>query len=127
MLLSFSAVLSIRLGGKENAQNMPFGMPGIIGNDLGFNKEPTFADFFASVQQFSRRPLLDRADNSPMLVINGANDYFVPQADTLVFQGRRNTEVHLIPDIWHCAVLGGVSKLPEVVDSISQWLPKQIG
>ena len=62
-----------------------------------------------------------------MLVINGANDYFVPQADTLVFQGRRNTEVHLIPDIGHCAVLGGPSKLPEVIDLIARWLPAQIG
>jgi hypothetical protein len=51
-----------------------------------------------------------------MLVINGANDYFVPQADTLVFKGRPKTEVRLLPDIGHCAVLGGVSKLPEVID-----------
>ena len=112
--------------GKENAENLPFGMPGIIGNDMGFDKEPNSADFIGAVQQFSRRSLLDRADNSPMLVINGANDYFVPQADTLVFQGRRNTEVHLIPDIGHCAVLGGPSKLPEVVDLIARWLPAQI-
>jgi esterase FrsA len=102
-------------------------MPGIIGNDMGFDKEPTSVDFVAAVQQFSRRSLLDQPDNSPMLVINGANDYFVPQADTLVFQGRRNTEVHLLPDIGHCAVLGGPSKLPEVVDLIARWLPAQIG
>jgi esterase FrsA len=81
----------------------------------------------AAVQQFSRRSLLDRADNCPMLVINGANDYFVPQADTLVFKGRPKTEVHLLPDIGHCAVLGGVSKLPEVIDLVTQWLPKQMG
>jgi len=62
-----------------------------------------------------------------MLVINGANDYFVPQADTLVFKGRPKTEVHLLPDIGRCAVLGGVSKLPEVIDLVAQWLPKQIG
>ena len=62
-----------------------------------------------------------------MPAINSANDYFVQQADTLVIQGRRNTEVHPIPGIGHCAVLGGVSKLPEVVDLISQRLPKQIG
>ncbi len=30
-------------------------------------------------------------------------------------------------DIGHCAVLGGVSKLPEVIDLVTQWLPKQIG
>ena len=29
-----------------------------------------------------------------------------PQADTLAFQGRRDTEVHLIPDIGHCGALG---------------------
>jgi hypothetical protein len=46
---------------------------------------------------------------------------------TLVFQGRRNTEVHLLPDIGHCAVLGGPSKLPEVVDLIARWLPVHIG
>jgi esterase FrsA len=113
--------------GKENAQNLPYGMPGIIGNDMWFDHEPTSADFMAAVQQFSRRSLLDRADNSPMLVINGANDYFVPQADTLVFQGRRNTEVHLIPDIGHCGVLGGPSKMQEVIDMVVAWLPAQIG
>jgi esterase FrsA len=113
--------------GKENAENLPFGMPGIIGNDMGFDKEPNSADFIGAVQQFSRRSLLDRADNSPMLVINGANDYFVPQADTLVFQGRRNTEVHLIPGIGHCGVLGGPSKMPEVLDLVVAWLPKQAG
>jgi esterase FrsA len=113
--------------GKENAQNLPYGMPGIIGNDMWFDDEPTFADFMAAVQQFSRRLLLDRADNCPMLVINGANDYFVPQADTLVFQGRRNTEVHLIPGIGHCGVLGGPSKMPEVLDLVVAWLPKQAG
>jgi esterase FrsA len=102
-------------------------MPGIIGNDMWFDHEPPFADFLAAVQQFSRRSLLDRADNSPMLVINGANDYFVPQADTLVFQPRRNTEVHLIPDIGHCGVLGGPSKMPEVIDMVVAWLPAQIG
>jgi esterase FrsA len=96
-----------KASGSENAKNLPFGMPGIIGNDMWLDHEPPFSDFLASVQQFSRRSLLDRADNCPMLVINGANDYFVPQADTLVFQRRRDTEVHLIPDIGHCGVLGG--------------------
>src|SRR3984885_14482636 len=41
--------------GKENAQNLPFGMPGIIGNDMGFDKEPSLPEFMAAVQQFSRR------------------------------------------------------------------------
>jgi hypothetical protein len=38
-----------------------------------------------------------------MLVINGANDLLVPQADTFVFEGRAKTEVHM-PDTGHWAV-----------------------
>src|SRR6202167_6312317 len=111
--------------GKENAQNLPFGMSDHR-HDMGFDKEPSLPEFMAAVQQFWRRPLLDQTKNAPMLVINGANDYFVPQSDTLVFKGRPKTEVHLLPDIGHCAVLGGVSKLPEVIDLVAQWLTKQI-
>jgi esterase FrsA len=101
-------------------------MPGIIGNDMWFDHEPTFADFMAAIQQFSRRSLLDRADNSPMLVINGGNDYFVPQADTLVFQGRQHRGAS---DSGHRTLcrLGGRSKMPEVIDRIVAWLPAQIG
>ena len=36
-----------------------------------------------------------------MLVVNGADDYFIPQSDTLVFQGRPHTEVHLIEGTGH--------------------------
>ena len=28
-----------------------------------------------------------------MLVINSADDYFIPQSDTLIFQGRKAPEV----------------------------------
>jgi len=33
-----------------------------------------------------------------MLVINGANDLLVPQADAFIVQGRAKTEVHMLPD-----------------------------
>jgi hypothetical protein len=36
-----------------------------------------------------------------MLVINGAEDDLVPMADTIVFEGRPRTGVHLLPDTWH--------------------------
>jgi len=48
--------------------------------------------------------LLDRTDNAPMLVINGANDLLVPQADAFIVEGRAKTEVHMLPDTGHCAV-----------------------
>ena len=58
-----------------------------------------------------------------MLVINGADDYFVPQADTLVFTGRRDTEVRLLPNTGHCAV----SKMPEVMSTAIGWLKSRLG
>ena len=39
-----------------------------------------------------------------MLVINGANDLLVPQADAFIVEGRAKTEVHMLPDTGHCAV-----------------------
>lgn len=49
------------------------------------------------LREFSLRPLLDRDINAPMLVINGADDVHIPQPDSLVFEGRRDTVVKLIP------------------------------
>jgi len=57
-----------------------------------------------------------------MLVINGADDYFVPKSDTLVFAGRPDTEVHLIPGTGHVAM----SKAAQVVPVIIGWLRNQL-
>lgn len=59
--------------------------------------------------------------NAPMLVINGADDVHVPQHDTLVFRGRRDTDVHLLPDTGHCAV----SKMPQVLQMLFEWMDRQ--
>jgi esterase FrsA len=40
----------------------------------------------------------------------------------VVFQGRRNTEVHLIPDTGHCAT----SKLPEAIRLMFGWLQRTL-
>ena len=95
-----------------------FGMAGIVGNALGFDAEPTQTELTSRFAGFSLRPLLDQDRNAPMLVINGADDVHVPQHDTLVFQGRRDTVVELIPDTGHCAT----SKLPEAMATIGIWL-----
>lgn len=105
---------------SQDAQAMQFGMAGIVGNALGFDHQPTAEEQAARLAAFSLRPLLDQDTNVPMLVINGADDVHVPQRDTLVFQDRRDTEVHLIPDTGHCAV----SKLSEVLPIIAEWLQR---
>jgi esterase FrsA len=107
---------------SQDASMLQFGMDGIVGNALGFDRRPSPEDLAATVGTFSLRPLLDQDTNAPMLVVNGADDVHVPQHDTLVFQGRRNTEVHLIPDTGHCAT----SKLPEAVGLMFSWLRRTL-
>lgn len=58
-----------------------------------------------------------------MLVINGADDVHVPQHGTLVFDGRRDTTVQLLPGTGHCAI----SKLAEVLPVIAGWITAQLG
>lgn len=119
---------SIVLGGPvdhafapESLRKLPYGMQDIIGNDMGFDRQPSETEFLTAADELARRDLLARPDNAPLLVINGADDYFVPQADTLLFEGRKNCEVHLIPGTGHCAF----SKLRDVLLLVMQWLPAQ--
>ena len=95
-----------------------FGMAGIVGNAMGFDRPPSLEELVERRKGFSLRSLLDEDLNAPMLVINGADDVHVPQHDTLVFEGRRDTVVELIPDTGHCAS----SKLPQAMATIGQWL-----
>ncbi len=99
-----------------------FGMDGIIGNALGFDQRPSAGELAATFGAFSLRPLLDQDSNAPMLVLNGADDVHVPQHDTLVFEGRRDTEVHLIPGTGHCAT----TKLPEAIGLMFNWLQRTL-
>lgn len=116
---------AIVIGGPVEAAFAPgrtfaFGMDGIVGNALGFDHEPTPAELAQSWPSFDLRPLIDLDANVPMLVINGADDVHVPQEDTLVFGGRRDTEVHLLPDTGHCAV----SRLPQVLQLMFEWIER---
>jgi len=106
---------------ESTVESLPFGMGGILGNAFGFDRPPTPDEFKASMLQLARHELLRRPSNAPMLVINGADDYFVPQADTLAFEGRPSTEVQLIPGTGHCAI----SKLSEVLPTMVGWLRGQ--
>ncbi|SEP19929.1 alpha/beta hydrolase family protein [Amycolatopsis saalfeldensis] len=99
-----------------------FGMAGIVGNAMGFEQEPTLEELAERRRGFSLRPLLDQDVNAPMLVINGADDVHVPQHDTLVFEGRRDTTVELIPDTGHCAA----SKLPQAMATVAGWLKQAL-
>jgi esterase FrsA len=108
---------------KENLAKLPYGMFDIVANAVGFDRRPGLDELVTAMSGLSRRELLAKNDNAPMLVINGADDYFVPQSDTLVFMGRRDTEVRLMPGTGHCAV----SKMPEVMATTIGWLRSRLG
>ncbi|MGV0038150.1 alpha/beta fold hydrolase [Mycobacterium colombiense] len=83
---------------------------------------PTIDELSAGMERLNSSDLLARHSDSPMLVINGADDYFIPQSDTPDFRRRRNTEVHLIEGTGHVAM----SKAPEVVPKIIAWVRGQM-
>jgi esterase FrsA len=127
--LSGAADAAVDLGGPvdsafapQNFRSLMFGMAGIAGNAYGFTAPPTEAQMMEASAPFFRRALLSQPANAPMLVINGADDVHVPQADTLVFRGRPDTDVHLIPGTGHCAA----SKLPEVMPIVTGWLATRL-
>jgi len=121
--------VAIDLGGPveasfepETLQRLMVGMADIGGNAYGFTAPPTDAQIIQAGAVLSRRKLLEQDRNAPMLVINGADDVHVIQADTLVFEGRPNTEVHLVPGTGHVAA----SKLPEIVPLMIDWVRVQL-
>ena len=107
---------------NRDASMIQFGMDGIVGNALGYDQRPSAEELAAKLGAFSLRPLLDQDTNAPMLVVNGADDVHVPRHDTLVFAGRRDTEVHLLPDTGHCAT----TKLPEAIGLMFGWLQRTL-
>lgn len=114
---------SVVLGGPVERSFAPgrgfaFGMDGIVGNALGFDAMPSTAEREEAFAAFDLRPLLDQNANGPMLVVNGTEDVHVPLDDTLVFEGRRDTRVELIPDTGHCAI----SRFGEAMAVIAPWL-----
>lgn len=118
---------AIVVGGPVAAAYAPdrqwkFGMADILGNALGFEKQPSADELAARCAALSLRSLLDQNENVPMLIINGADDVHVPQQDTLVFQGRKDTQVELLPDTGHCAT----TKFPEVMALIIGWVGQQL-
>ncbi|CRK52168.1 conserved hypothetical protein [Rhodococcus sp. RD6.2] len=105
-----------------NLERLLYGMADIVGNAVGFDAPATQEKLMAATRVFDRRDLLLRENNAPMLVINGADDVHVPLDDTLIFEGRADTEVHVIPDAGHCAV----TKLPELMPMMVDWLRSRL-
>src|SRR5271170_613653 len=81
--LSSAVDAAIVLGGpidgafaEAHLAKLPYGMQDIVGNAIGFDRQPTLAQLTASAAHLSRHALLQQPTNATMLVINGADDYF---------------------------------------------------
>jgi esterase FrsA len=121
--LSGTVDAAMVLGGPVESAFAPtgsfqFGMADIVGNAFGFDRRPSAEETAERAAEMSLRPQLDQDTNSPMIVVNGADDIHVPQEDTLVFQGRRHTRVELLPDTGHCAI----AQLGDVIPLMIDWL-----
>ncbi len=121
--LSGTVDAAIVLGGPvesafASARSFQFGMADIVSNAFGFDHQPSAEETAERGTEMSLRPLLDQDTNSPMIVVNGADDIHIPQEDTLVFQDRRHTRVELLPETGHCAI----SKLGDVIPLMIDWL-----
>jgi esterase FrsA len=118
---------AVVLGGPVEAsfaadRRWEFGMADIVGNALGLDRAPDPGEMREMTATLSLRPLLDLDINAPMLVINGADDVHIPQHDTLVFEGRRDTRVELLPDTGHCAT----TKFDQVIPMMAGWLAERL-
>ena len=121
---------AVDLGGPVDAaflpeyqRKLPYGMADIVGNALGFDHPVTVDELSAGARSLVRTELLDLTTNTAMLVVNGADDYFVPAQDTRVFEGRPGVTVELIPGTGHCAM----SKAGQVMPRVIGWLRDQLG
>jgi esterase FrsA len=110
--------IAISFGANFSAMT---GLTGAV--DAAVDNGGPVKDAFAR-EHITRLPygMFDIVGNAPMLVVDGADDHFVPASDTLVFQGRPNTEVHLIPGTGHVAM----SKMAEVMPMMLGWLRTQL-
>jgi esterase FrsA len=103
---------------EDNFRALRHGMYDIVANAMGFGSRPHLAQLMARVRTFDLEPLLGTAGNAPMLIVNGDADPYIPVQDTLLFQGRRDTEVMLVEGGGHC----GFDQFHEVMQVVLRWL-----
>jgi esterase FrsA len=99
---------------------LPNGMTGIVGNALRLESPPTDHEVNAFINGFSLRAqgLLPKTNPVPMLVVNGAQDQYVPLANSTVFRGAPGATVWLVRDATHCAA----ERFPRLMPGMLAWL-----
>ncbi len=100
---------------------LPNGMAGILGNAAGLRSLDEVADLDDLVDEFSLRGPMDAAAGATgpaLLCVNGADDPYVPQLDTLGFREREGATVWLVPRAGHC----GSGRLRHTMAAVIAWV-----
>jgi esterase FrsA len=101
-------------------------MQGVLGNSLF--RDATFPDldsFARAMAPFSLRTqgLYDwRMSKTPLLLVNGCEDPYIPHDDVLDFCDRPNTLAQLIPYTSHCAA----EIMPDLMRWMLRWFAEQL-
>jgi esterase FrsA len=105
----------------EGVDDMPNGMSGILAHALRLPAMPTLRDAVRLLPQFSLYHALAGAEGhlaAPLLVINGADDVYIPPADVEVFRPFDAATVWLVENAGHCAF----ERFRDVRERIVTWL-----
>ena len=101
---------------------LPNGMPGILANAFG-DPDLLSAPDAAVMELYERfslknQGLLPERMPTPLLVVNGSKDPYVPASESQVFQGRNNAQTWITHGGNHCAA----NQMPRVIPAILGWL-----
>jgi esterase FrsA len=107
---------------RENLKSIPNGMPGILGNSFFLDAPfPDLNSLATAMAPFSLRSqgLYEWSlSRTPLLLVNGCDDPYVPQSDVLDFSSRPATVARLIPHATHCAA----ERMSDLMPWILSWL-----
>jgi esterase FrsA len=107
---------------REGVDRLPHGMTGIVANAAGFDRVPPISEVRELLREFSLPPDLARTGGSPLLVVNGTADPYVPASDATIFESRPQTAVWLIRDGEHCAA----DRIRRVMPAIFGWIAREL-
>jgi esterase FrsA len=107
---------------REGVDRLPHGMSGIVANAAGFDRMPAVSEVAELLREFSLRPDLARAGGSPLLVVNGSADPYVPPSDATDFESRPEATVWLVRDGEHCAS----DRIRRVMPAIIGWIAREL-
>lgn len=112
-------------GSNQQLHTLPNGMSGIVAHALKLPSMPdnSIAQNLLTPFSLVNQGILPRSCSaSPLLVINGSDDVYIPQHDTKLFRPIDNTTVWMINNASHCAA----EHFPRLLPGMVTWLRSRL-